>query len=153
MINHSCDPNSLCHPSDLVGKTIEVRAIKEIKADEEVTLSYLEPYKAILGEKKEKELELAKWSFQCKCEICLQPEDDRIKQLRDEWNKLELKKKDVMAAKNSEKESELWQRYTNILDQDDQDVDFITTIDKPFLSFSFASVCSYFRLAKMGLQG
>ena len=150
MINHSCDPNSLGYPSDLDGngKSMELRAIKEIKVDEEVTLSYLDPYTAILGERREKEAKFADWSFQCKCEICRQPEDDRIKKLRDEWNKLELKKKELMIAmKKSKDQSKFLQKYTNTLNHG---VDLVIQIDKPLLSFSPPSLGSFCKLAQMG---
>ena len=55
LINHSCDPNSTWNSSDLDGKTVELRAIKEIEANEEVTASYLDSGKATFGERKEKE--------------------------------------------------------------------------------------------------
>ena len=83
MINHSCDPNTLAVSPEFDAKRIELRAMKEIKVGEEVTSSYLDAITAILGDRKEKKLKFENCGFQCKCDICLQPETDRIKKLRE----------------------------------------------------------------------
>ena len=55
-------------------KIIDMRAVKAIKVGEEVTSFNLE-----------------NGNFKCKCDICLQPDNDQIKKLRDEWNQVEEK--------------------------------------------------------------
>ena len=137
-MNHSCDPNTVWDATDSVGKRVELRAIKEIKVGEEVTTSYLDPHTAILGEKKEKEPKLENWAFQCKCDICLQPETDQIKKLRNEYKILEKKMQEPV--RDIEK----------TLPTLDQLVDFIIKLDNPFLSFSPGSIKFYCELARMG---
>jgi len=149
MINHSCDPNTLWDSPDFDGKKIELRSVKTIKVGEEVTSCYLDPYIAILGDRKEKKLKLENWNFQCICDICLQPENDQIKKLRDEYNEIKLKKKrrpDTMKKLN-EQEKLLY--ITNTLDQY---VKFIIKLDKPFLSLNYSSLKLYYQLADMGLE-
>ena len=144
LINHSCDPNSAWNSFDLDGKTVELRAIREIKANEEVTASYLESGIATFGERKEKEQKLAAWDFQCKCVICCQPEDDLIKKLRREWKEL-LSEMNMRAELNTCFDDCL--KFTNALDKC---VDFIFKVDKPYLSFDH--FVFYWKLADMGLQ-
>ena len=151
MVNHSCEPNTLADSPEFDAKRIEVRAIKEIKVGEEVTSSYLDAYTAILGERKEKKLKFESRGFQCKCDICLQPETDRIKKLRDEWNEIKLKEDTLIDAikklndrpKFSQKDR---QTFANSLDKR---VDFIIKVDNPFLSFSSKHV--YCELSEAGL--
>ena len=141
MINHSCDPNTLADSPDFDAKRMELRAIKEIKVGEEVTSSYLDAYTAILGERKEKRLKLEKRGFQCKCDICLQPETDRIKNLRDEWNEIKLKEDAINDAIKKSKDSlKFSQKLANLFDQR---VDFIIKVDNPFLSFYSKNVYCY----------
>ena len=144
LINHSCDPNSVWRSSDFDGKNMELRAIKEIEANEEVTGSYLDSRIAILGERKEKEQKLEGWNFRCKCEICCQPEDDQIKKLRREWKEL-LSEMNMRANVNNCFDDCL--KFTNSLNNC---VDFIVKVDKPLLSFKYLDF--YWKLADMGLQ-
>jgi len=147
MLNHSCDPNTIVDKSDLDGRRIELRAVKEIKVGEEVTTSYLDPW-ILLGERKEKKLE--SWNFQCKCDSCLQPQNDRIKMLRDEEKELKLKEDTLIdAMKKSKEHGQFLQTYTKYLDQR---VDLIMKLDKPFLSFHPTSLHRYCKLAEMGGQ-
>ena len=94
-INHSCDLNTLWDSIDFVAKKIELRAVKTIEVGEEVSSSYLYPNTAILAERKEKQLKLESWNFQCECDSCLQPETDEIKKFRDEWNEIKLKQEET----------------------------------------------------------
>ena len=143
MLNHSCDPNTITNSPDFSGKSMEVRAIKEIQVGEEVTTSYIDALTATLREKKEKEVLLKNWSFQCKCDICLQPETDRIKKLRIEWREGMLKEKTMFDAMNNSKEQSkflILQKFANSLNQC---VDFIIKVDNPFLSFYSKNVYCY----------
>ena len=138
MINHSCDPNALADSLEFDAKKIELRAMKEIKVGEEVTFSYLDAYTAILGERKENRLILENYGFQCKCGICLQPETDRIKKLRDEWNEIKLKEGTMIDAFGKSNDLlKFSQTFANFLDQR---VDFIIKLDNPFLSFSSKNI-------------
>ena len=146
MINHSCEPNALADSPEFDAKRIELRAMKEIKVGEEVTSSYLDAYTAILGERKEKKLKMENWGFQCKCDICLQPETDRIKKLRDEWNEIELKEDAMNEAIGKSNDPRKFSR--KFADTLDQRVDFIIKLDNPFLSFSSKNI--YCELSDMG---
>ena len=150
MLNHSCDPNTITNSPDFSGKSMEVRAIKEIQVGEEVTTSYIDALTATLREKKEKEVLLENWSFQCKCDICLQPETDRIKKLRIEWREGMLKEKTMYDAMNNSKEQSKFLILHTFANSLNQCVDFIIKVDNPFLSFS--SKRDYSELMKMGLQ-
>ena len=147
MLNHSCDPNTI---GVFEGKRLELRAIKEIDVGEEVTLSYIDAYTAILEERKEKKLKLEYWGFQCKCDICLQPETGRIKKLRNEWIEGMLKEKTMVdAMRRSKEKSEFLQTFANTLDQR---VDFIIKVDKHFFSCYSSSLKLYCKLASIGFQ-
>jgi len=146
MINHSCEPNAFADSPEFDAKRIELRALKEIKVGEEVTSSYLDAFTAILGERKEKKLKLENWGFQCKCDVCLQPETDRIKKLRDEWNEIKLKEDTMIGAVGKSNDPlKFSRRFADTLDQR---VDFIIKLDNPFLSFS--SKNTYCELSDMG---
>ena len=147
LLNHSCDPNTI---GVFDGKRLELRAIKEIKVGEEVTLSYTDAYTAILEERKKKKLKLEYWGFQCKCDICLQPETDRIKKLRNEWIEGMLKEKTMADAMGRSKEkSKFLQTFANTLDQR---VDLIIKVDKHFFSCYNTSLNLYCKLASIGFQ-
>ena len=150
MVNHSCDPNTVGSSPDFNFKRMELRAVKEIKCGEEVTSCYLDPMIAILGERKEKELKLENWKIRCKCDICLQPETDRIRELRDEWNELKLKEEILFDAMEKSNElDEFVQAFTNSLDRR---ITFIIKLDKPCLSFHPTSLKLYVQLEDMALE-
>ena len=60
--NHSCDPN--CFYFGIANMLI-VKAIKNIKRGEELTVSYIEPKPAYMRKN-----ELTKWEFNCTCKYC-----------------------------------------------------------------------------------
>ena len=62
--NHSCDPN--CFYFGIANMLI-VKAIKDIKKGEELTVSYVEPKPMALRKN-----ELLKWDFTCDCKYCKQ---------------------------------------------------------------------------------
>ena len=129
---------------------LRVLVIKEIKVGEEVTTSYLDAYTAILEERKEKKLQLANWGFECKCDICLQPETDRIKKLRNEWTEGRLKQKTMYdSMKRSEEPSKFLKTFIKSLDQH---VDLIIEVDRPILSFNPSSLKLYCELARIGVE-
>ena len=150
LLNHSCDPNTIPKNENFNGKRMELRAIKEIKVGDEVTTCYIGADVATLGEKKEKEKRLRYWSFQCRCDICLQPATDRIKNLRNEWIEGRLKVKNIVGAlKGSKEPSKFLQTFIESLDQW---VDLIIKVDKPFLTFNSGSLKLYGNLASMGVE-
>ena len=83
--NHSCNPNAI---KDTVtswdsnesgpGDTMVVKAIKDIPENTEVTISYLSDATDI-GSRAERQNELEKWAFSCKCEVCSLSGDDLAK--------------------------------------------------------------------------
>ena len=62
--NHSCEPN--CFYFGIANMLI-VKAIKDIKKGEELTVSYIEPKPMMLRKN-----ELLKWDFTCDCKYCKQ---------------------------------------------------------------------------------
>jgi tetratricopeptide (TPR) repeat protein len=62
-INHSCLPNAFYFG---IGPYLIVKAIKKIRKDEEVSISYIEP-KPFL----ERQFSLQKWEFVCNCDLCV----------------------------------------------------------------------------------
>lgn len=66
-INHSCRPNSdYCYKNNY--KTIEFRALCDIKKDDEITCCYVEPLESTLNRQK---FLLNNYNFICKCDRCL----------------------------------------------------------------------------------
>ena len=66
-LNHSCEPN--CFYFGLANMLI-VKAIKNLKKGEELTVSYIEPKPMALRKN-----ELLKWEFTCGCKYCKQEAD------------------------------------------------------------------------------
>ena len=65
--NHSCDPN--CFYFGIANMLI-VKAIKDIKKGDELTVSYIEPKPAFMRKN-----ELSKWEFNCQCKYCKEEAD------------------------------------------------------------------------------
>jgi len=73
-MNHSCKPVVEMSSND--GSETEVRAVRDISAGEEITVSYLRT-SSLLG-KDQRTRQLEHWGFQCTCELCsLSPEEQR----------------------------------------------------------------------------
>jgi len=68
-INHSCKPNVVCSFNQ-DKKMVEVRAIKTIYPDKELTMCYIDPLNSANDRKK---LLTAKYNFDCMCKICSLP--------------------------------------------------------------------------------
>merc|ERR1712227_63467 len=102
-------------------------AIKEIKVGEEVTASYIAADIATFGRRKEKDIHFENWSFNCRCDICLEPETDQIKKLRNEWIEIQGR---FEAMKRSKEQSKIFQTFLETLDQQ---VDLIIKVDKQYL--------------------
>jgi len=65
--NHSCNPN--CFYFGIANMLI-VKAIKDIKKGEELTVSYIEPKPAYMRKN-----DLSKWEFTCECKYCKEEAD------------------------------------------------------------------------------
>ncbi|KAL5407246.1 hypothetical protein PMIN06_003785 [Paraphaeosphaeria minitans] len=78
-INHSCDPNTYIV---MDGPQMQLRALRDIKKDEELFISYVDPTMPYL--RRQSELE-QRWFFACKCSKCQQgiasQEDDWARKL------------------------------------------------------------------------
>ena len=82
-MNHSCKPAVQMSSDDEVES--EVRAMREIKAGEEITVSYLRS--SDLGIKEERAEKLWKgWGFQCVCSVCSLSGAARGRNDRLRWN-------------------------------------------------------------------
>ncbi|KAK7178981.1 hypothetical protein DPSP01_008207 [Paraphaeosphaeria sporulosa] len=65
-LNHSCDPNTYIV---MDGPQMQLRALRDIKRDEELFISYIDPTMPYL--RRQSELG-QRWFFECKCSKCLQ---------------------------------------------------------------------------------
>jgi len=83
-LNHSCKPNAVNSANAVNSEFNEVRAICNIKAGQEITISYKEG-PGLFGlwtTQNRQEILLETWGFACICEFCQEPEsddDDRTK--------------------------------------------------------------------------
>lgn len=74
-LNHSCKPNvAWCVNSEK--KMLEVRAARTIEAGEELSVCYIDPVNMAEDRRK---LLMARYNFQCKCEVC-GLEEEELKQ-------------------------------------------------------------------------
>ena len=139
LLNHSCDPNSYLQITDDSKKMMELRAIKEIKKGDEITASYLDFDDALLEEKFIKQtILIGNWNFKCKCPLCLQPEDDRIKDLRKEFKELKRMKDklpNTLELVRMKHRKNLDGLRENAKTQEKY-VDFIIKLDNPLAYFS-----------------
>ncbi|KAH7342483.1 hypothetical protein BKA65DRAFT_552115 [Rhexocercosporidium sp. MPI-PUGE-AT-0058] len=80
MINHACDPNCvwLSH-----GRTLQVRAERDIAAGEEITICY--GWSETL---QDRQIKLAGWIGKCSCSICINPPREPTGRLRDQITRL-----------------------------------------------------------------
>ena len=104
-LNHSCRPNADWFWNEDTN-TLDVRAVRKIKAGEEITLCYI-----TLWARKERRTELKQdWNFDCDCEAC----DLTKEQIEDEaesiaaYEKERAKKERIEAAKVRSLDSELF---------------------------------------------
>ena len=131
LINHSCLPNTMWRmTSEQSQQEIEeLRAIREIKAGEEITAPYLDLFTAFLQNKQEKLDGLLKnWNFLCECPKCVNSEEDSLKNLRSELQEL-MKKRDLLILKDPSKEKIKIQKKITLLTN--QIVDGIIKLDEP----------------------
>jgi hypothetical protein len=77
VFNHSCKPNATSLTKGLIQ---EIRCLSNIKAGEEVTLSYID----LLQTRDERRRELKEnWYFDCECKRCCTPQiDDQVNEIK-----------------------------------------------------------------------
>ena len=96
-LRHQCSPNATTNVVNEHQNLREVRAIKDIKKGDEVTINYLFTFprkKQKYMKKEERKKQLIRWDVLCDCNHCLLgEEEDRIQELINiEDNKLQLTK-------------------------------------------------------------
>ena len=131
LINHSCVPNTMWWmKSEQSQQEIqELRAIREIKAGEELTASYLDTSNVFLKDKQEKRNELFRgWNFLCECPSCVKPEDESHTKLRGKLQVL-YEKRDLLISKDPSIRRIKIQNKISLLT--DQIVDGIIELDEP----------------------
>ncbi|KAJ7886625.1 hypothetical protein B0H14DRAFT_2498516 [Mycena olivaceomarginata] len=69
-VNHSCIPNTTAH-FDITSFSFQLFAVRDIEADEELTISYV----ATTDTTKERQTNLESYGFQCSCAACLAPSE------------------------------------------------------------------------------
>ena len=77
-LNHSCKPNAVNSANAVNSEFNEVRAIRNIKAGQEITISYKEG-PGLFGlwtTQNRQEILLETWGFACICEFCQESNDD-----------------------------------------------------------------------------
>ncbi|KAH8149607.1 uncharacterized protein LAJ45_06237 [Morchella importuna] len=67
LMNHSCDPNSVMV---FDGRTVSVRALREIAKDEEITISYIDNTNPTSRRRSELQ---GRYFFTCSCQKCVSP--------------------------------------------------------------------------------
>jgi len=72
-INHSCLPNALRGPGTEEG-TVEVRALRPLKAGDEVNISYLSDESLCKSTVPRRAALQGRWQFKCGCERCIAPD-------------------------------------------------------------------------------
>ena len=83
-INHSCDPNAGWQNIDESFDEEELRAVRDIKAGDEILCSYLSNFDNLTESKEGRHKKLQGWGFVCKCVKCEKPEDESLKGLKRE---------------------------------------------------------------------
>lgn len=72
-MNHSCRP--AVEMSSVDGTDTEVKATRDIRAGEEITVSYL--WTTSLKNRDQRQSYLLNWGFTCSCQLCSLPPDER----------------------------------------------------------------------------
>lgn len=79
LLNHSCDPNSSWARAEENARILELRAIREIEAGEEITVSYIS-VEGRYSDTAARQTRLRNgWAFTCICRLCQTREEDDIK--------------------------------------------------------------------------
>ena len=88
-LNHSCKPNAVNSANAVNSEFNEVRAIRNIKAGQEITISYKED--GLFGLRTtqyRQEILLQTWGFTCNCELYQESGDDEQTQIQSETQEL-----------------------------------------------------------------
>ena len=88
-LNHSCKPNAVNSANAVNSEFNEVRAIRNIKAGQEITISYKEG-DGLFGLKttQNRQKILQDWGFTCVCEFCQESDDDERTTIQSEIQEL-----------------------------------------------------------------
>jgi len=92
MVNHSCTPNAAWGNTEKAD-TLELRAIKDIPAEREVTVNYISDKCLLMSPNERNKLLVDTWGFSCKCEAC---ENDTDEGLRNLLNMLKNKSREKL---------------------------------------------------------
>ena len=72
--NHSCRPNALAVPG--ISDSLQIRAMKKIKAGDEITISYLHPNAIFKKRQMRQNILLVGMHFICYCDYCQNHDED-----------------------------------------------------------------------------
>ena len=76
-INHSCAPCVVWSWVEGQPLAKEVRAVRDIRAGQEITANYIDSYEATFAPCLERQARLEHWKFVCSCEVCGACEEER----------------------------------------------------------------------------
>ena len=112
LLNHSCSPNSCWSQSAQNSEIMELRAIRDIEAGDEVVVNYVCVEGRFVETKTRQEMLLKGWNFNCQCDLCQQPGDE-------ETAKSEIRKLQASMIKECSNQVELinWSSLVNYQQQ------------------------------------
>ena len=124
LINHSCAPNAATgglqpeDSDDISDMIFEIRAVKDIKRGEEVTICYLLGDGNSLAFKERRDIALEKFGFDCKCTACTCPDNiSQQEEIFKEMFMLNLQLDQDHLRKNAETwadEAKIFERITEL---------------------------------------
>jgi hypothetical protein len=80
LTNHSCAPNSSWTGNIEAPRQLELRAVRDIKAGEEVTVNYI-IVEGRFSDKNARQTRIKDgWEFECKCQLCTNSGEEDLKQ-------------------------------------------------------------------------
>lgn len=79
LLNHSCSPNSCWSQSVKDPSMMELRAIRDITQDEEITVSYICVEGRYSDTETRQGMLMKGWGFQCRCFLCESRSEDDLK--------------------------------------------------------------------------
>ncbi|KAJ4296811.1 hypothetical protein N0V90_006859 [Kalmusia sp. IMI 367209] len=138
MLNHSCVPNAYAAFDDNVGE-ITVHSIREIRANEEICISYLEGAQLFAPKDLRREVLHLRQGFTCTCECCeiadtyeANGEEYRMETLRAKWctHVKEYQRKHAKMMKDFANKNDHWLHQENVTRLRDVSRDIVEVMEE-----------------------